>query len=33
VIDPRSTRDVLGLALSACAGAPLEPRRKPLFRM
>ncbi|MDQ6835122.1 MAG: methylcrotonoyl-CoA carboxylase [Actinomycetota bacterium] len=33
VIDPRSTRDVLGLALSACAGAPLGPRRKPVFRM
>jgi 3-methylcrotonyl-CoA carboxylase beta subunit len=33
VIDPRTTRDVLGLALSACANAPLQPRRKPLFRM
>ena len=33
VIDPRSTRDVLGLGLSACAGAPLGPRRKPVFRM
>jgi 3-methylcrotonyl-CoA carboxylase beta subunit len=33
VIDPRSTRDVLGLALSACANAPLGPRRKPVFRM
>jgi 3-methylcrotonyl-CoA carboxylase beta subunit len=33
VIDPLSTRDVLGLALSACANAPLGPRRKPLFRM
>jgi 3-methylcrotonyl-CoA carboxylase beta subunit len=33
VIDPRSTRDVLGLGLSACANAPLGPRRKPIFRM
>jgi 3-methylcrotonyl-CoA carboxylase beta subunit len=33
VIDPRSTRDVLGLALSVCAGAPLGPRRSPVFRM
>ncbi|QEC46390.1 methylcrotonoyl-CoA carboxylase [Baekduia soli] len=33
VIDPRSTRDVLGLALSACANAPLEDRLKPVFRM
>jgi 3-methylcrotonyl-CoA carboxylase beta subunit len=33
VIDPRSTRDVLGLALSVCANAPLGPRRKPVFRM
>jgi 3-methylcrotonyl-CoA carboxylase beta subunit len=33
VIDPRSTRDVLGLALSTCANAPLGPRRKPIFRM
>jgi 3-methylcrotonyl-CoA carboxylase beta subunit len=33
VIAPENTRDVLGLALSACANAPLEPRRKPLFRM
>jgi 3-methylcrotonyl-CoA carboxylase beta subunit len=33
VIDPLSTRDVLGLALSVCANAPLGPRRKPLFRM
>ncbi|HEX4106763.1 MAG TPA: carboxyl transferase domain-containing protein [Solirubrobacteraceae bacterium] len=33
VIDPRSTRDVLGLALSACANAPLAERRKPVFRM
>jgi 3-methylcrotonyl-CoA carboxylase beta subunit len=33
VIDPLQTRDVLGLALSVCAGAPLGPRRKPVFRM
>jgi len=33
VIDPRTTRDVLGLALSTCANAPLGPRRKPIFRM
>jgi 3-methylcrotonyl-CoA carboxylase beta subunit len=33
VIPPESTRDVLGLALSTCANAPLGPRRKPLFRM
>jgi 3-methylcrotonyl-CoA carboxylase beta subunit len=33
VIDPRSTRDVLGLALSACANAPLGEPRKAFFRM
>ncbi len=33
VIDPRSTRDVLGLALSTCANAPLADRLKPVFRM
>jgi 3-methylcrotonyl-CoA carboxylase beta subunit len=33
VIPPESTRDVLGLALSVCANAPLRPRRKPVFRM
>jgi 3-methylcrotonyl-CoA carboxylase beta subunit len=33
VIHPAMTRDVLGLALSACANAPLGARRKPLFRM
>jgi 3-methylcrotonyl-CoA carboxylase beta subunit len=33
VIDPRSSRDVLGLALSVTANAPLGPRRKPIFRM
>jgi 3-methylcrotonyl-CoA carboxylase beta subunit len=33
VIPPEATRDVLGLALSACANAPLRERRKPVFRM
>jgi 3-methylcrotonyl-CoA carboxylase beta subunit len=33
VIPPESTRDVLGLALSACANAPLAERRTPLYRM
>ena len=33
VIPMTSTRDVLGLALSACAGAPLAERRTPVFRM
>jgi 3-methylcrotonyl-CoA carboxylase beta subunit len=33
VIHPVSTRDVLGLALSVCANAPLNARRKPVFRM
>jgi 3-methylcrotonyl-CoA carboxylase beta subunit len=33
VIHPTSTRDVLGLALSASANAPLRARRKPVFRM
>jgi 3-methylcrotonyl-CoA carboxylase beta subunit len=33
VIDPLDTRDVLGLALSACANAPLEPIRRGVFRM
>jgi 3-methylcrotonyl-CoA carboxylase beta subunit len=33
IIDPRDTRRVLGLALDACANAPLEPVRRPLFRM
>jgi 3-methylcrotonyl-CoA carboxylase beta subunit len=33
VIHPTSTRDVLGLALSAAANAPLRERRKPVFRM
>ena len=33
VIDPADTRMVLGLALSICANAPLEPSRLGLFRM
>ncbi len=33
VIDPRATRDVLGAALAACAGAPLEPVGYGVFRM
>jgi 3-methylcrotonyl-CoA carboxylase beta subunit len=33
VIDPRDTRTVLGLALSACANAPLEPVSYGIFRM
>src|SRR3954467_13606685 len=33
VIDPADTRDVLGLALSACANAPLEDVRYGVFRM
>jgi 3-methylcrotonyl-CoA carboxylase beta subunit len=33
VIHPADTRDVLGLALSVCANAPLRERRKPVFRM
>ncbi len=33
VIHPADTRDVLGLALSACANAPLGPRRTPIYRM
>jgi 3-methylcrotonyl-CoA carboxylase beta subunit len=33
IIDPRSTRDVLGLALAACANAPLEQRGYGVFRM
>jgi 3-methylcrotonyl-CoA carboxylase beta subunit len=33
VIDPAETRDVLGLALSACANAPLEDVRYGVFRM
>jgi 3-methylcrotonyl-CoA carboxylase beta subunit len=33
IIDPRDTRDVLGLALSACANAPLADVRYGVFRM
>ncbi|HYN75351.1 MAG TPA: carboxyl transferase domain-containing protein, partial [Candidatus Limnocylindria bacterium] len=33
VIDPKDTRSVLGLALSACANAPLEPVGYGVFRM
>jgi 3-methylcrotonyl-CoA carboxylase beta subunit len=33
VIDPRDTRRVLGLALGACANAPLAERAVPVFRM
>ncbi len=33
VIDPLDTRTVVGLALGACANAPLPPRATPVFRM
>jgi 3-methylcrotonyl-CoA carboxylase beta subunit len=33
IIDPLDTRRVLGLALSVCAGAPVEPVRYGVFRM
>jgi acetyl-CoA carboxylase carboxyltransferase component len=33
VIDPRQTRDVLGLALSACMNAPAEPTTFGVYRM
>jgi 3-methylcrotonyl-CoA carboxylase beta subunit len=33
VIDPLDTRAVLGLALGACAAAPLAERAAPVFRM
>ncbi|MEA2129699.1 MAG: 3-methylcrotonyl-CoA carboxylase beta subunit, partial [Solirubrobacteraceae bacterium] len=33
VIDPLTTRDVVGLALSACANAPLGPPARPVLRM
>ncbi len=33
VIDPLDTRRVVGLALGACANAPLPPRAAPVFRM
>ena len=33
VIDPLDTRTVVGLALGACANAPLAPRAAPVYRM
>jgi 3-methylcrotonyl-CoA carboxylase beta subunit len=33
IIDPRDTRSVLAQALAACAGAPLGPIRRGVFRM
>jgi 3-methylcrotonyl-CoA carboxylase beta subunit len=33
VIDPLSTRDTVGLALSVCANAPLGGQRRPVLRM
>ncbi|MET0315835.1 MAG: carboxyl transferase domain-containing protein, partial [Rhodococcus fascians] len=33
VIDPADTRTVLGLALSVCANAPIEPVSYGVFRM
>jgi 3-methylcrotonyl-CoA carboxylase beta subunit len=33
VIDPLATRDIVGLALSACANAPLGPLLRPVLRM
>jgi 3-methylcrotonyl-CoA carboxylase beta subunit len=33
VIDPLDTRRVVGLALGACANAPLALRATPIFRM
>ncbi len=33
VIDPLDSRRVIGLALGACANAPLAPRAAPVFRM
>jgi 3-methylcrotonyl-CoA carboxylase beta subunit len=33
VIDPLSTRDTVGLALSVCANAPLGAQRRPVLRM
>jgi len=33
IIDPRKTRDVLGLSLKACANAPMEETRFGVFRM
>jgi 3-methylcrotonyl-CoA carboxylase beta subunit len=33
IVDPAQTRDVLGLAFSACAGVPVEERGFGVFRM
>ncbi|MGH2919684.1 MAG: carboxyl transferase domain-containing protein, partial [Solirubrobacteraceae bacterium] len=33
VIDPLATRDIVGLALSVCANAPLGTMQRPVFRM
>ena len=33
IIDPRKTRDVLGLSLAACANAPVRESRFGVFRM
>jgi 3-methylcrotonyl-CoA carboxylase beta subunit len=33
IIDPRTTRQVLALSLSACLNAPIAPTRFGLFRM
>jgi 3-methylcrotonyl-CoA carboxylase beta subunit len=33
IIDPRATRDTVGLALSVCANAPLAAPRRPVVRM
>ena len=33
LVDPRKTRDVLGLSLSAALNAPIEDTRFGLFRM
>jgi 3-methylcrotonyl-CoA carboxylase beta subunit len=33
IIDPAQTRDVLGLAFAACAGAPVKESRFGVFRM
>ncbi len=33
IIDPRKTRDVLALSLTAALNAPIEPTRFGLFRM
>jgi 3-methylcrotonyl-CoA carboxylase beta subunit len=33
IVDPRKTRDILGLSLSASLNAPIEDTRFGLFRM